>query len=185
MSLSKPFQCECCHEIFPAIHLHIHHRIPRATGGRDDPSNLCNLCPGCHDALHNIAYRLINKKVSYSSVLDMLRLIYPSNKKAQDTCLELAKHVRNAMLEAREKGGDKGQLYQVYASLLGHHKSYVVLRCKELNLSQEEYFRLLILKDIKSRYSLGFDPLVESKTVNAIKRTKARTLTRAKAQKGF
>ena len=32
--------------------LHVHHRLPRSMGGRDDPANLVTLCSTCHAGLH-------------------------------------------------------------------------------------------------------------------------------------
>ncbi|MDP9317213.1 MAG: RecQ family ATP-dependent DNA helicase [Chloroflexota bacterium] len=32
--------------------LHVHHRIPRALGGTDEPANLVTLCAGCHAVRH-------------------------------------------------------------------------------------------------------------------------------------
>jgi ATP-dependent DNA helicase RecQ len=36
----------------PSHELDVHHIIPRALGGSDDPSNLTTLCDGCHSAKH-------------------------------------------------------------------------------------------------------------------------------------
>jgi len=163
--------------------MHIHHRIPRANGGSDADSNLCALCPGCHDALHNAAHKLLNKKYNISAVVDALALIYPNNLRAQRICLELAIHVRDAIIRSREEGNPADHLYPLSTALLKSHKDHLVLRCKEMNLSQEEYLRLLVLRDIKTRFSLNLDPIAESRLVKAIKSSRARTLSKSSARK--
>lgn len=45
---------------------HVHHVLPRASGGTDEPANLVSLCPMCHAAVHpnlqaRLARRLIEK----------------------------------------------------------------------------------------------------------------------------
>lgn len=45
-------RCTRCGERRPASELDVHHVIPRALGGTDDPANLTTLCDGCHAAKH-------------------------------------------------------------------------------------------------------------------------------------
>lgn len=35
-------------------HLHIHHVLPRSSGGGNDPSNLVTLCRYCHSVAHGV-----------------------------------------------------------------------------------------------------------------------------------
>jgi len=163
------FKCECCLDLYPDIHQHIHHRIPRSLGGLDTPSNLVKLCPGCHDTLHNIAYKLLNKKFSQASVIDSLKLIYKDNGAAQKNCLELAVIVRDSVIKGRESVRDPDSLCGISTTLRRIHKNHVTIRCRELNLSQEDYVRGLILSDIKKRFGLALD--VPSETI-VIKRLK-------------
>jgi ATP-dependent DNA helicase RecQ len=46
------FHCQDCRSTQQAATLDVHHLIPRAAGGADDPSNLITLCDGCHAARH-------------------------------------------------------------------------------------------------------------------------------------
>jgi hypothetical protein len=116
-------------------------------------------------------------------VVDALALIYPNNLKAQRVCLELAINVRDAIIRSREEGNPADHLYPISTALLKTHKDHLILRCKELRLSQEEYLRLLILRDIKTRFSLNLDPLNESRLVKAIKSNRAKTLSKSSSRK--
>lgn len=166
------FNCECCAEVFPDIHQHTHHRVPRSLGGSDLPSNLCHLCPGCHDTLHNIAYKLLNKKFSEAGVLDNLAIIYKDNKKAQTKCFELAIFVRNATIKERETGKNPDSLCNITTVLRKTHKDYMTIRCREMSLSQEEYLRQLVLQDIRRRFNLSIDPAAEGKLINLVRKSK-------------
>src|SRR5262245_49888059 len=44
--------CKGCGELCPKGEADVHHLVPRATGGVDDPSNLITLCDGCHATRH-------------------------------------------------------------------------------------------------------------------------------------
>ena len=44
--------CVSCGSVPAAGEADIHHLVPRAAGGLDDPSNLITLCDGCHAARH-------------------------------------------------------------------------------------------------------------------------------------
>jgi 5-methylcytosine-specific restriction endonuclease McrA len=52
------YRCRCCGAqgnpdgIDPLDKLHRHHLTFRSKGGQDVASNLCLLCPRCHDAVH-------------------------------------------------------------------------------------------------------------------------------------
>jgi hypothetical protein len=148
------FRCGCCDEIFPDIHLHTHHKVPQALGGTDEPSNLIDLCPGCHDTLHNVAYKLMNRNYSVVSVLDSVKLVYKENARAIKICTELAIKVRDSMVLSREKGKSPDQLVQLSLTLRKRHKDLLALRAQELHLSQEDYIRVIVLKDLVSRYKM-------------------------------
>jgi len=46
------YQCVQCHGDLKADGAHVHHVLPRASGGTDEPANLISLCPMCHAAVH-------------------------------------------------------------------------------------------------------------------------------------
>jgi hypothetical protein len=148
------FYCGCCKEHFPSIHRHVHHKIPRATGGPDTPDNLIELCPGCHDALHSIAYKLLSPKVSQTQILDQLRLLYKDNDKALRMCMQLAKYVRDALLYERENGKDPDQLVSLSTTLHRRHKDLIMVYCRENRISQESYFRNIVLRHLATLHHL-------------------------------
>jgi ATP-dependent DNA helicase RecQ len=45
-------RCRGCGELCAEGEADVHHLVPRAVGGRDDPANLITLCDGCHAARH-------------------------------------------------------------------------------------------------------------------------------------
>lgn len=167
------FVCGCCGERFPTIHKNVHHKIPRSLGGKDIQSNLIELCPGCHDALHAIAYRMMSKKVSRMQVLDSIALIYPQNKKAQELCLELALNVRNAMIDSQEKGLGPDHIVNLTTTLRMYYKPLIANRIRELNTSQENYIRGLILSDLAKRFNLQISLVEEKMLMDNIKKQKS------------
>lgn len=44
--------CQDCRKRFARRDLHVHHLVPRARGGGDEPDNLVALCLGCHARRH-------------------------------------------------------------------------------------------------------------------------------------
>lgn len=59
-------RCMSCGIAVASADADIHHLVPRAAGGRDDPANLITLCDGCHAARHpnlqaSLARRLIER----------------------------------------------------------------------------------------------------------------------------
>lgn len=148
------FHCWCCREIFPSLHRHVHHKVPRSVGGPDTPENLVELCPGCHDALHNVAYKLLSPKISQAQIQDQLLLLYKDNSQAQKTCFELAKHVRNSILVERESGKDPDQLVSLSTSIRKRHKDLIAVYCREKRVSQEEYLRNLVLRHLATMHQL-------------------------------
>jgi ATP-dependent DNA helicase RecQ len=60
------FRCVECGGDLKADGAHVHHVLPRAAGGSDDPANLVSLCPMCHAAVHphlgvGLARRLLQR----------------------------------------------------------------------------------------------------------------------------
>jgi hypothetical protein len=167
------FVCGCCSEPFPTIHRHVHHKTPQALGGKDTPDNMIELCPGCHDTLHNVAYKLLNKHYSTASVLDSVRLVYKENTKAVEICTDLAIRVRDAMIRQREQGAHPDQLMQLNIRLRKRHKDLLSLRASALHLSQEDYLRMLIFRDLKVAFNAEhLDPVAESSLIRRLKRSR-------------
>ncbi len=60
------YVCRACGETCSQGEADVHHLIPRAAGGVDDPANLITLCDGCHAAHHpnlqgTLARRMIER----------------------------------------------------------------------------------------------------------------------------
>lgn len=60
------FRCVGCGADLKVDGAHVHHVLPRAAGGPDEPANLVSLCPMCHAAVHphlgvSLARRLLQK----------------------------------------------------------------------------------------------------------------------------
>lgn len=164
------FRCACCVNSFPAFYRHEHHRIPQSAGGPDTPENLLELCPGCHDALHKVAYKLLGK-ANVAMVKDTLGFIFKDNLKAQQTCLELAIYVRDSMVKAREEGLDPNHIVTVATSLQKKHKDVFAICCQDARVSQEAYLRMLILHDLKRHYpNLVGNVIEENQTVRVLKK---------------
>jgi len=154
-NLYEVFTCGVCRNIYPTIHRNIHHIKPRSVGGPDTLDNLIDLCPSCHDALHSIAHKLLNKKYSESTVIDSIGLIYKEDLDARRMCYKLAKNVRDALIKSKESALDPDQLVQISAVIKKRHKQYIAIWCKENRISQERYFRQLVLADIARKFNLG------------------------------
>lgn len=163
------FICGCCANKLPTIHRNIHHKLPKALGGKDTQDNLIDLCPNCHDALHAIAHRLRDNRTSRSQILDSIALIYPSNKTAQEICLELALNVRNAMIASQEQGMGPNHLVSISTVLRLYYKPMIANRVRELNTSQEDYLRGLILSDLSKRFNMVISPMEEKRIMKNIK----------------
>ena len=59
-------RCTSCGITVASADADIHHLVPRAAGGLDDPANLITLCDGCHAARHpnlqaSLARRVIER----------------------------------------------------------------------------------------------------------------------------
>lgn len=166
------FVCGCCSKKFPTLHRHVHHKMPKALGGKDTSDNLIEICPSCHDTLHSIAQKMMNKGVSPTQITDSLALIYIDNKKAQETCLELAINVRNAHIQVKEKGLGPNHIIALSTTLRKYYKPLVMNRARELNISQESYIRMLILQDISKRFNINANLTEENRLISYIKKEK-------------
>lgn len=168
---SGVFTCGVCSELYPEMYKHTHHKIPTSAGGPDHWSNLIELCPGCHDALHNVAYKLLSKKHPDSQVLDTIHMIYKDNSKARKMCRELATHVRDAMIRSKEEGVSPDHITTLSTTIRKQHKDLVAMRCKELGVSQEKYLRQLVLTDLLARYKCsGLNIAREHQLVKTLKK---------------
>ncbi|MBR0648650.1 DEAD/DEAH box helicase [Roseomonas terrae] len=59
-------RCVQCGGDLKADGAHVHHLLPRASGGTDEPANVISLCPMCHAAVHphlgvGLARRLLQR----------------------------------------------------------------------------------------------------------------------------
>lgn len=172
------FICGCCSNKYPGIHKHVHHKTPKALGGKDTLDNLIELCPSCHDSLHAIAHRLLDKRTTQAQIMDSLALIFLNNKKAQDTCLQLALSVRNAKIQAQEKGLGSNHIIQIMTSLRNYYKPLIMHRYRELNITQESYLRMLILNDLSKRFNLNVTLTEENALLKHLKKEKSIDLER-------
>jgi Tfp pilus assembly major pilin PilA len=168
------FICGCCSKQYPSIHKNTHHKQPRSLGGKDNLDNLIELCPHCHDGLHAIAHKLLSKYSNQVQITDALSLMFPDNKKAQNICLDLALKVRNATIHDRENGSDPNQLVMISTNIRKQYKSMIAQRASEMNTSQEDYFRNLIIMDISKRFNLNITPVDENRIISHIKKNKKR-----------
>jgi len=166
------FICGCCSQKFPSLHRHVHHKTPKALGGKDTADNLVELCPSCHDSLHAIAHRMLDKRTSHTQILDSLALIYVGNKKAQEICFELALKVRNSFIQMKEKGLGTNHIISLTTSLRNYYKPLIMNRYKELGLTQESYIRMLIITDLAKRFNLKVSLTEENQLLKQIKNDK-------------
>lgn len=144
------FNCDCCGELFPDMYKNVHHKIPDAAEGPDSLDNLANLCPGCHDALHNLAYKLMSKSASNAQAYDQLNVIFKENTKAIAICKDLAHKVRDAMVKKKEQGiQDPTYPVQVNVTLQHQHRELLAVLCKDMRISQDTFIRGIILKELE------------------------------------
>lgn len=148
------FKCGCCLEPYPNAHKHTHHKKPKSLGGKDTLDNLIDLCPGCHDTLHRLAYMMYGGKYSETSLRDTAFFVYKDNTKAQENVLALARLVKDAMLLSDESGIDPDQPVAISTTIRKKHKDLIHLQCKEKRISLEDYVRSLLIKDILHKYGV-------------------------------
>ena len=160
------FRCGVCALAFPVMQRHVHHKVPRAVGGKDVPSNLIELCSGCHGALHSVAYRMAGKEPK-QKVLDSVYLLYQGDRQKAQACLELASKVHQELVLQKERGGDPDALAEVATVLRRRHKDILRRHCRDLGLSVEEYLRRLIVKDLLHRH--GVQPDLESSNIRKMR----------------
>lgn len=164
------FQCYGCRKQFPNIHQHIHHKIPRTLGGKDTPDNLLNLCPQCHDLLHNVAYKMMNKKYTMTTLLDMVKLTYDGDQGSVNRCMELASLVRDEMLKNKESGKSTTEFVEQTITIRSKHKQLLTEWAKSTNTSLESLTRRILLKAISDRSNITIDFKREEDEIKAYKR---------------
>jgi hypothetical protein len=119
---------------------------------------------------------MLGKTHGQGQVMDSVQSMYPDNDKAQANVIQLACLVRDATIANKEKGLGPNTLMNVSCVIRKQFKDLVVIRAKELGMSQDAYFRLLIVKDLKSRYNLSADPVVETRIIKDIKKGKLKII---------
>lgn len=164
------FKCEVCADVCPSIHQHIHHKVPKSLGGTDDPSNLANLCPQCHNLLHNIAYKLVSKKVSITMLEDMAAIVYEQDLTKVKKCLELAMLVRDEIIKSKEVDKDPNEYTEITIKLKLKHKKLIHDWAKQCNLSLERFVRSILLKSISDKYSITIDLHKEEESLKNYKK---------------
>jgi hypothetical protein len=165
------FVCWCCAQPFPDIYRNVHHRIPESLGGKSSVDNLVDLCAGCHDALHAVAQKMLNKRISPGQISDFLGLIFKNEQAAAKKCYELASFVREAYLKTGETGLSENHLVSIQTVLRKIHKDLVSIRCRETGVTQEQYLRHLILLDLKTKYPNMINVLGEQAAIKALKKS--------------
>jgi hypothetical protein len=164
------FQCYVCEEKFPSIHKHTHHKIPRSLGGKDTPDNLVELCPQCHDLLHNVAYKLISKKYNASFLEDMVKMVYKTNTGAVKRSFELAFLVRDELIQAKESEKNPNEFVDVYVRMRYKHKKKLHEWAKASNISLEDMVRNILLRAVSDKFNMTIDHKSESNAVRVNKK---------------
>lgn len=161
------FKCDVCLDSFPNIHLHVHHKIPKSLGGTDNASNLANLCPQCHDLLHNVAYKLNSRKVSETMLEDMVAVVYDRDLNKIRRCFELAKLVRDELVKSKESIKDPNDYAEITIKLRLKHKRLIHEWAKSCNISLERFIRSILLKSISDKYSITIDLHQEEESIKS------------------
>ena len=112
---------------------------------------------------------MLNPKYIYSKLLDSLDILYKENQHAKKTCLELATYVRDATIKSKESDIDEGQPVQIGTIIRKKHKMMLQVLCKKLQMSQEEYIRQVILRDLGMQYNQKIDAAQESIIIYRLK----------------
>ena len=158
--------CGVCSKLTNELNKHTHHRVPRALGGSNDPSNLIDICSECHGILHNVALKMLNRKANGTVIVDSVKMIYKENVKAIKVCLELAVQVRNEMILAKESTQDPNTIVEISTTLRRKHKDIVRFHCRDHGVSMEDYLRGLICKDLLRKH--GVNPVDERQIVKSL-----------------
>ena len=144
-----------CQQCGGVDNLHVHHMIPRAFGGNDNPSNLITLCSGCHAAKHpylqaSLARRVIERwALRIAKWLDKneevlktpkglgvaLRLFKLKHFRANQIDVVLAALSGKSVLLVSPTGSGKSLCYQLPA-VLKKKVSYVISPLKALMSDQ-------------------------------------------------
>jgi hypothetical protein len=133
--------CGVCSNPHSEDMLETHHRVPRHLKGSDDPSNLIDICPNCHTAIHDLS-RLL--KIGQSATAAYLETNYHNKRKAQKLLIELAKVIVAEEEEIHDKDFIKVPLtlpVEIHRKLRDSSKS---AKC-----SMHKYIEYLIEKDYR------------------------------------
>jgi ATP-dependent DNA helicase RecQ len=149
-------RCRECGIVAPPGEFDVHHRIPRADGGRDEASNCVLLCDGCHARRHpnlqvSLARRTIERwALRLARWLDVRREL-PEETRAFQAGLRLFGVDRfregqldavlaalngESMLVVRPTGSGKSLCFQLPAVLKGQPTTYVLSPTKTLMVDQ-------------------------------------------------
>lgn len=121
------YRCYLCKKKFTVHTKDVHHKTPQAAHGTDDPDNLVETCPSCHDAIHTCAKKLSSGK--YSQADDIARNLFPNSVAKRKNLFTLAHSVSMAF-DQRELSDDDDVLLSTfmkrgdYEKLRGLAKNY-------------------------------------------------------------
>lgn len=108
------YHCVSCGGALVATEAHIHHRLPRASGGTDEAANLISLCPMCHAALHPHLGASLAQRLLQQGILRLATWLDRDNRLAPATW-----HLGAALRLLRVPAFRPGQLAVVEAALRG------------------------------------------------------------------
>lgn len=155
------FYCWMCRRPFPVAVLNIHHKIPQAAAGTDDPKNLVALCVGCHDSMHAVTKMLMNERKA-GMVNDALQLMWPNDRVTHKNCMELARLCQEYFTKKKENDlGDFGIDFEEAVSFglpLEFKNALRTIskdtRYKGRSMGIARYVKLLVLRDLASKFPL-------------------------------
>jgi hypothetical protein len=104
----KTFSCAICSQNFPEALKDEHHKIPQSLGGPDTPDNLVALCKGDHQALHMIAYMILNTE-RRNEIDPTVMSLHPKNNAAQTKLKEYAAYAAKEMFLKKEIKKDQAE----------------------------------------------------------------------------
>lgn len=159
-----------CKEIFPNLHKHTHHKVPKSLGGKDTRENLVDLCPQCHDLLHNIAYKLVSRKQSTVFLEDTAKMVYKNNQGAVERCMELAKLVRDEIIFSRENEKGQNDFVDLNIKMKYKYKKRLHEWAKSSGISLEDMARMIIFRALSEHYNMTIDCKAEANAVRVNKK---------------